>query len=514
MADLILAVDCGSQSVRALAVDLKGHIRAKAQVPLPAYRVPRPGWAEQPPEIFWEALCEAVRSLTANEAIDTDRFACLALTSQRGTVVNLDADGEPLRPAILWQDMRVTEGLPPIGGLWGAAFRVARVKETIDYLQANAESSWLRTHQPEIWKKTHKLVLLSGYLNYKLTGRFVDSVGCQVGYFPFDYKRLDWARRWDWKWAATGIPAEMLVALVPPGETLGSLSPSAAEATGLPRGLAVVATASDKAAEVLGAGSLERHVGCLSYGTSASVAINSQRYLETIPFLPPYPSGVPGCYCPEISLFRGYWMVAWFKREFGAEEVARAGMGADTPEQLLDEAASRVPAGCNGLVLQPFWSPGLKDPGPEARGAVLGFTDQVDRATLYRAVLEGIAYALRAGKERMERRSGVPISSLRVSGGGAQSDVAMQITADVFGLPATRPHTHETSGLGAAIIAAVGSGLHPDYETAVAEMTRTGGSFEPIPANRRLYDALFREVYEKMYGRLQPLYRSLNRILD
>jgi sugar (pentulose or hexulose) kinase len=137
---------------------------------------------------------------------------------------------------------------------------------------------------------------------------------------------------------------------------------------------------------------------------------------------------------------------------------------ASPPEKLLDDLVADVPPGCEGLVLQPYWSPGLKVPGPEAKGAVIGFGDVHTRAHLYRAILEGLAYGLREGKERLERRTATPITELRVSGGGSQSDAAMQLSADIFGLPATRPHVYETSGLGAAIDAAVGLKLHPDFD--------------------------------------------------
>jgi hypothetical protein len=136
-----------------------------------------------------------------------------------------------------------------------------------------------------------------------------------------------------------------------------------------------------------------------------------------------------------------------------------------------------VPPGSLGLMLQPFWNPGIKVPGPEAKGAVIGFGEVHTRAHLYRAILEGLAYALREGKERIERRGGTRIERVRVSGGGSQSDAAMQITANVFNLPTERPHLFETSGLGAAIVAAVGLGLHPDFATAVREMTRVGRVF-------------------------------------
>jgi sugar (pentulose or hexulose) kinase len=162
-------------------------------------------------------------------------------------------------------------------------------------------------------------------------------------------------------------------------------------------------------------------------------------------------------------------------------------------------------------MLQPYWSPGLKVPGPEARGAVIGFGDVHTRAHLYRAILEGLAYALKEGAERTARRSGVPITELRVAGGGSQSDAAMQLTADVFGLPAARPHVYEASGLGAAIDAAVGLGLHSSFTTAVAEMSHLGDTFQPDPTVHEIYATLFDRVYRRMYGQLKPLYEEIRK---
>jgi sugar (pentulose or hexulose) kinase len=202
-------------------------------------------------------------------------------------------------------------------------------------------------------------------------------------------------------------------------------------------------------------------------------------------------------------------MVSWFKREFGLRERQLA-QERDVPaEALFDRLVEEAPPGSMGLMLQPYWSPGLKVPGPEAKGAVIGWGDVHTRGHLYRSILEGLAYALREGKERTEKRSGVPITTLRVAGGGSQSDAAMQITADVFGLPAARPHTYEASGLGAAIDVAVGLGLHGDFATAVAEMTHVGDVFDPILTHHRLYDELYQGVYKKMYKQLQPLYETI-----
>jgi sugar (pentulose or hexulose) kinase len=511
--DLLLAIDNGTQSVRALVYDLQGNLLAKSQVVIEPYYSTQPGWAEQDPEYFWRMLVQACQGLWAEaDASLRERIAGLALTTQRGTVVNVDAHGQPLRPAIVWLDQRRTEGQKPVGGLWGAAFRLSGMTGTVAYLQAEAEANWIRTHQPEIWRATHKYLFLSGYLTYRLTGRFVDSVGCQVGYMPFDYKRLRWSSDRDWKWQAVPMARSLLPDLVPPAGLLGEITPAAAEATGLPAGLPLIAAAADKACEVIGSGSLAPHVGCLSYGTTATLNSTHQRYVEIIPLIPPYPAAVPNTYSLEVQIYRGYWMVSWFKQQFGHPEQAKAEALGVEPETLFDQLVNQVPPGSQGLILQPYWSPGLKVPGPEAKGAVIGFGDVHTRAHLYRAIIEGLAYALREGKERSERRSGVPVTELRVSGGGSQSNAAMQITADVFGLPAARPHLYETSGLGAAIDAAVGLGLHPDFPSAVQAMTRLGDVFEPDAQRVKIYDELYQRVYQQMYRRLKPLYEEIREI--
>jgi sugar (pentulose or hexulose) kinase len=510
--DLLLTIDNGTQSIKTLVFAADGQLKAGERLPLVPYYSRQPGWAEQDPEHFWQSLCGACRKLLHNNPRLKDRIAGLAITTQRGTVINLDSRGLPLRPAIVWLDQRKTLGLPPLKGIWGRLFRLAGLRDTIAYLQSEAEANWIATYQPEVWKKTHKYLLLSGYLIYKLTGTYVDSVGSQVGYLPFDYKRLKWCADRDWRWQLLPVARDQLPELVPPGQALGEVSRRAAQETGLPAGLPIIAAAADKACEVIGSGSLEPSVGCLSYGTAATINANHHRYVEAISLLPPYPSAVPGCYTVEVQIYRGYWMVHWFKEQFGLreqQEALRKGLAA---EDLLEDLVAEIPPGSMGLMLQPFWTPGLKNPGPEAKGAIIGFGDVHCRAHLYRSILEGLAYALREGKERIEQRSHTAITSIRVSGGGSQSASAMQLTADIFGMPTGRPHVFETSGLGAAIDAAVGLGMQPDFPTAVGSMTRVGDVFEPNMRNHQLYNALYHDVYKKMYRRLKPLYRRIREI--
>ena len=508
----ILAIDNGTQSVRALLFDPKGNLLAKSRILIEPYFSTSPGLAEQKPEVFWNAICEACQKLWQMEKVDKKSIAGLSLTTQRSTVINLDKDGNPLRPAIVWLDQRRTLGLKPVGGLWGLLFQLTGMTKTVAYLQAEAESNWLQQYQPEIWAKTYKYLFLSGYLTYKLTGSFIDSIGCQVGYIPFDYKKMKWSGKLDWKWDAVPMKPDLLPDLKPPASMLGKISKQASQATGIPEGLPLIAAAADKACEVIGAGCLEPNIGCLSYGTTATINTTHKKYVEVIPLIPPYPSAVPGAYSLEVQIFRGYWMVSWFKREFASSETRLAEERGIETEDLFDDLVNSVPAGSQGLILQPYWSPGLKVPGPEAKGAVIGFGDVHTRAHFYRSILEGLAYALREGADRTSNRSHIPITEIRVAGGGSQSKAAMQLTADIFGLPTSNAHVYEASGLGAAIDAAVGLGLHPDFSSAVSEMTRITNTFEPIQANQKIYDELYKKVYCQMYKRLKPLYEQIAEI--
>ncbi|MFA4969525.1 MAG: FGGY-family carbohydrate kinase [Sulfuritalea sp.] len=510
--DYLLAIDNGTQSVRALIFDLSGHLVDKAQVDIASYQSPQPGWVENDPEEFWVALCQACQHLWANTRVPKSSIRGVVITTQRATVINLDAHGQPLRPAIIWLDQRRADTKPKLAWWWELALRAIGMRDTIAYFAREAEANWIAQHQPALWARTDKYLLLSGYLNYRFTGRFVDSVASQVGYIPFDYKRGRWASAWDWKWQCLPIKREMLPELVPAATPLGLVSADAARDTGIPEGLPVIAGAADKACEVLGAGCLTPEIACLSYGTAATINTTTPTYLEAIRFIPPYQAAVPGHYNTEVQITRGFWMVNWFREQFGLHEEQEARSRGVTPESLFDELVDAVPPGSMGLMLQPFWNPGIKVPGPEAKGAVIGFGEVHTRAHLYRAILEGLAYALREGRERIERRGGTHIERVRVSGGGSQSDAAMQITANIFNLPAERPHLHETSGLGAAIIAAVGLGLHPDFATAVREMTRVGQVFAPEAQHVRIYEQLYRKVYCRMYRRLQPLYREIREI--
>lgn len=510
--DLILSIDAGTQSIRAALIDAKGDIRRIVKKPIEPYFSDHPGWAEQHPDYYWKTVCEACRGLLRGAGRAKESLVGVTLTTQRATVINLGADGKPLRPAITWLDQRMADPSRVLPAAARPLLKAAGLLDTIEEAFATCEANWIRQNQPEIWAKTHKYLLLSGFFTHRLTGEYADSVGCNVGYLPFNNRTYRWdIGRFDVKRLLFPVEREKLPDLVKPAEVLGRITRRASGETGIPEGLPLIAAGTDKGCEMLGAGCLTPETGCLSFGTTATFNTVTKKYIEIFSMRPPYPFSVPDSYYTEYMVFRGFWMVSWFKEEFGLVEREIAKKKRLVPEKLFDALIRNTPPGSMGLMLQPYWSPGINTEH-YAKGSIIGFGDVHNRAYLYRAILEGLVYALREGSEYTQRKTGVPITQLRVSGGGSQSDMAMRITADVFGIPAERPHTYETSALGAAIDAAVGLGLYPDFASAVKSMTRVKEVFEPIAANHRLYDDLYRKVYLDIYPRLEPLFKRIREV--
>ncbi len=510
--ELILSFDAGTQSIRATLVDTSGNIVQIVKRLIEPYFSENPGWAEQHTDYYWKTLGDAGRELMGRVDNRTrEAIVAVTLTTQRATMINVDADGRPLRPACLWLDQRKADSQGMIPAMTKPFLKAMGLWERVDNAVQSCEANWIRQNQPDIWEKTHKYLLLSGFFTYRLTGEFADSVANNFGYLPFDNKTYQWAGRFDLKWRLFPIEKEKLPRLVKPAEVLGKITRRAAEETGIPEGLPLIAAGTDKGCEMLGAGCLTPETGCLSFGTTATFNTTTKKYIELMSMIPPFPASVPDTYYTEVMIYRGFWMVSWFRDEFGILERQIAAQENIAPEKLFDALIEKVPAGCLGLILQPYWSPGINT-DPFAKGSIIGFGDVHNRAYLYRAILEGLVYGLREGAEFTQKRTKTPITRLKVSGGGSQSDMAMRITADVFGIPAERPHTYETSALGAAIDAAVGIGLYPDFSSAVQAMTRVKEVFEPVAENHRLYDRLYREVYLSMYKRLRPLLEKIHEI--
>ncbi len=511
MTETLLAIDCGSQSIRALLFSPDGTLLSKVQKPIADYQSDTAGWSEIDPLILWELLGRCCRELWDRGA-DPAAVKAMSVTTQRGTQISVDERGIPLRPAITWMDERIEDQQKPLPLLWKTVFCVAGLSRSIRSVRSECEVNWIAVNQPEIWKKTYKFLQVSGYLNFKLTDLFRDSTAAQVGYIPYDYKKQQWASENHFLWKLFAFKRSHLAELIEPGKPIGYVGKEAAQHTGLPEGLPVISAAADKACEVVGCGAVDASVGCLSYGTRATATIHSRKYFEVERPLPAYAGGLPRMFTPETSVILGYWMVNWFKEEFGHPEQEKAREIGSPVEVFFDDLLNSTPPGSHGLTLLPKWG---RDNGRSTpvKGAIIGFGDVHTRGHIYRAIIEGITLELHRGLKRIESKSGEKIKVLRVSGGGSQSDAIMQITADIFGLPTERPHTFETAGLGAAIAASVGAGIHSDFPQAMKAMTRQNEVFKPDPKAVRLYKKLFEHVYLPMPRRLAPLNKALRKIV-
>jgi len=506
----VLAIDCGTQSLKAVIFDQTGKAMAIERVEFEPYYAHKPGYAEQDPEIYYESLCKATQALMKAHPIFLDTVKAMTITTQRDMVICVDEGGVALRPAIIWADQRMIDQPRKMAPHHHLAFTVIGMKPTTDILSRSCKAHWIQDHEPQIWKKTYKYLQLSAYLNHKLTGLFLDSVASQIGHIPFSYKHFRWERKNSLKHDIFHIEDDKLCSLVQSSETIGRLTDQAAAQTGLPPKLRVIAAGSDKGCETLGVGCIDNESISISLGSQASVQTTTKKYYEALTFIPPFQAVIPGYYNPEIQIYRGYWMISWFKKEFAAKEVKLAKQLGVSPEALLEKALVKIPPGADGLILQPYWGAGVKM--HDAKGAILGFSDGHTRLHIYRAIIEGIGFALYEGMQRIEKKSKIKVRKIMISGGGSQSDVICQITANIFNLPVNRVQTYETSALGAAIAGFVGLKVYPDYEEAILHMVHNQDAFLPQKDQVDLYEKIYHRIYKKIYKRVKPIYKSFDQL--
>lgn len=505
---LVLTLDFGTQSVRALIIDKDGQVLVNVKEQYEqAYFSIKPGYCEQYPQYYWDKLCKVCKELTANHKDLMDRVTCVSMTCFRDSSVLLDENNEVIRPSILWLDQRMAEGKKKLPLLQRVLFKIVGMTDTIDITHRRTAAVWLQENEPENWAKTKHYVNISTYFVYRLVGELVDSIGNQTGHYPIDFKKKKWYKETDLKYPIFGVDREMCCRIVQSGEVLGKITKKCSEETGLKEGLVLIATGSDKACETLGTGCLTKDKASISYGTASTIEVSNPKYIEPEQFLPAYPAAIPNLYNMEVQIYRGYWMITWFTKEFAKKESVEATIQKLAVEEYLNEKLLQIPPGSEGLVLQPYWGPGLKR--PNAKGAIIGFSDCHTLYHVYRSIVEGVAYGLRDGLEGIEKRQHHKVDEIAVSGGGSRSDAICQITADIFGVPVYRVQTNETASLGCAIVAYKYLNVYKDYDEAVKNMVHKSVVFKPNQDNHEKYDVLFNKVYKKMFNKLSGIYLDI-----
>ncbi len=509
MKENFLVVDMGTQSLRVSIVSRKGEILAMvSQHYATPYFSPKKGYCEQNPEYYLEEFAKATKEIEKKNPEYFDSVMGLVFVCFRDTAIILDENKRPIRPSILWLDQR-TAKLPNMHNLRfyeKILFKLIGMKDAVKYNSQRTVSFWLQENEPDNWKKMRYYVPLTAYINYCMTGNLaVCSADC-VGHYPINFKRGKWYSKIHPKINVFGIPISSLPKLVKQGEILGYITEEFSKKTHIPVGLPVYASASDKSCETLGDGVIDKNTGCISLGTACSIDVVSSKYKEPERFLPSYPAPYVGAYDYEVQVYRGLWMISWFAQQFGLEDVKRAQEMNISLEEYLNKKISEIPAGCDGLVLQPYWGPGLKR--PNAKGSIIGFSGVHTRFYFYRAMIEGIGFALREGLDEIMKKTKVRPKYLVVSGGGSDSDVFLQIMCDIFNLPIFRPTVRETATLGGAISGYLAVGIYKNPHEAVKNMCHLGQRFDPIAKNAEIYNKLYKSVYLKIYPSLRKVYQN------
>lgn len=508
---IVLTFDVGTQSARALLINNQGEILGKKQLKYdPAYVSPELGWAEQDPDMYYNIMCRCAKQLKEDMPTIFEKVEAVTLSTIRDTSVCVDEAGKPLRPAIVWLDKRQAKGEPKIPGAMKPVLKMMKLTDFFSLQYKKSQCNWIREEQPEIWEKTHKFLMLSGYLSFKLTGKFVDAAASLVGHIPFDNKNRTWKDAKDVARPIFDIPTAKLPEVIETGTPLGAVTAQVAADTGLAEGLPVYPSGADKACEVIGMGCMKKEQVALSFGTMATMDFNSADYYELTKAMAPYPSVVPGHFAPEFEIFRGYWLVSWFQKEFAELERIAEETSNKSAIELLNEKLDDIPAGCDGLMFQPYFTPSMNM--PYAKGGFVGMADHHGRIHMYRAVIEGINYSLMEGIKLAETAGNFKVAEIRLGGGGSQSSEICQITANMFGIPVVRVHTHEVTGLGAAMAAFVGLGEFESFEAAAASMVHERDRFEPEMKEHALYKELYEGVWKEIFGRLAPLYGKAQEI--
>ncbi|HEJ7040025.1 MAG: FGGY-family carbohydrate kinase [Serratia liquefaciens] len=477
----LMGVDVGTQSAKVVIFDLDGNVICQGKHQLRKLEIPAPLLAEHPDDDLWDALKVAFRRVMqrfAEYGGQQQDILSMGICIVRCCRALLKENGELAYPVINWMDKRLNK--------------------PYEYIDAYREVRYITT--------------TSGYITHRLTGEFKDTCANYIGWWPMDNDRLDWSTD-PAVWQSCNLTRNRVLDVVKPGEILGYLSERAAKQIGLPAGLPVVATAHDKAVEALGAGSLDEGVALISLGTYIGAMVHGHANVKNARHFWPFQASIPGRYLYEcMGVRRGMWTISWFRDQFGAAALSAAHDAGVSIEELLNHEAERVPAGCEGLITVHDWAPPSE--AEYRKGSMIGFDGRHTRAHIYRSILEGIAFTMKNHMDKMAQELNTPFHSLIISGGGANSDLFMQIFADVFGIPTRRNLMSGSASVGCAINAGMAIGAFDSYQQATERLVKIGDRFTPDNRNHLFYQQLNERVYQQVNAHLDPLLRALSPLVD
>ena len=497
---LLLGIDVGTGGSRAVAIDENGRIVASATVEHVPFASPQTGWAEQDPNDWWKASAAAIRAVVSNDNVGSQQISAVGLSGQMHGSVLLNERDEVLRPALIWCDQRSALQCEQLTEKVGAAELIQLTCNPALTGFTLPKMLWVRDNEPETWKQVRSVLLPKDYVRFKLTGDKATDVSDASGMLLLDVANRKWS---DAMLQAAELDSSLLPRVYESPEITGTVSASAAAATGLPTGTPVVGGAGDQAGGAVGIGIVQPGAVSATIGTSGVVfAATNSPALD--------PKGRVHTFCHAIP---GRWHVMgvtqgaglsmrWFRDQFGTT----SGEG-DPYDRMTAEAASVGP-GANGLLWAPYLM-GERTPhlDPNARAALVGLTASHTRAHVNRALMEGVAFSLRDSFE-IFNEMGVPVETIRLGGGGARSALWRQIQADIYGHKVATVEAEEGAAYGVAILAGVGINTWSSVDAACTAVVRTREEVEPNEASKALLERQYK-AYQAMYPALKTVTQIL-----
>jgi xylulokinase len=501
----LLGIDVGTTGAKAVLVEPGGGVLAVATTEYPLL-TPRPGWTEQDPAAWWDACVASIHTVLERSGTKGHDVAAVGLTGQMHGLVALDGAGCVLRPAILWNDQRTAEECAWITEHLGAGRVLELTGNPVLTGFTAPKILWLRRREPEVYARTAHVLLPKDYVRYRLTGEMATDVSDASGTSLFDVRGRSWSAE---MLEALEIPTAWLPRVVESSSVTGAVTAEAAAATGLAAGTPVVGGAGDQAAQAVGTGIVREGLVSATIGTSGVVFAHTDAFASgAVGRLHVFCHAIPGRWHIMGVMLSAGGSLRWLRDSLRHDAWRREG---SDPYDLMAAEAAAVPSGAEGLIFLPYLT-GERTPhaDPLARGAFVGLTLRHGRGHLIRAVMEGVAMGLRDSLE-IVRNVGLPVTQVRVSGGGARSPLWRQILADVFGTDVVTVTATEGAAYGAALLAGVGACVYPSVEAAcdatIAVMERAA----PTGDSAATYESLYR-VYRMLYPSLRDSVHALSRL--
>lgn len=497
----LVGIDLGTTGCRAIVFDRTGRAAAMAYTEYEV-RTPEPGWAEQDPDVWWQATLQTLRNAVAQAALDPTQVVAIGVTAQQPSPVFVDRQGRALAPSLIWMDQRTQTECGEIEAALGADHVYQLTGLRVDPIYAATKILWVRRHWPDAYNKAHKILLAKDYLLQRLTGAFVSDPATAGSTLLFDLHTLDWSEE---ILNALDIPRHLLPDTRPSTALAGALRQEVAGDVGLLSGTPVYTCAGDSTAQAIGTRVVIPGETCAVIGTSCDVVTcTSSPVTDPLRRFGCYPHAVPGQYVIIAGANTGAACLRWFRDEFCQAEVESANRLGLSPYALMDLEAARTRPGAGGVVFLPYLM-GERSPvfDPLAQGVFFGVSLRHQRAHFLRAILEGVACSIRH-RVAISEEQGVQVPHLYIAGGGGNSMLWRQIVADVVGKPNDALSVAESTCIGAVILAGVGVGLFSSIQAACAELLPVAGRCEPRAELGPVYDDLF-DVYIKLYEQTRSL---------